>query len=144
MIPPPRSTMLLCEERWFGLSMMLKRSAMRKYTNSAARSRAEIIKYISQVFISIFVFVARKAHLFRGGSYHTETIPSVYIHCVQRVRPSDRTLCIKINYSSVEISGCSSRYISRRGMLKTKQMSPIVIEYASLFPFISKSQFGLL
>lgn len=74
MIPPPRSTMLLCEERWFGLSMMLKRSAMRKYTNSAARSRAEIIKYISQVFISIFVFVARKAHLFRGGSYHTETI----------------------------------------------------------------------
>lgn len=23
MIPPPRSTMLLCEERWLGLSMML-------------------------------------------------------------------------------------------------------------------------
>ena len=59
MIPPPRSTMLLCEERWLGLSMMLHLSAMRKYTNSAAISRAVIIKYVSQVVISLFVFVAR-------------------------------------------------------------------------------------
>lgn len=58
MIPPPRSTMLLCEERWLGLSMMLHLSAMRKYTNSAARSRAVIIKYISQVVISVCIFVA--------------------------------------------------------------------------------------
>lgn len=59
IIPPPRSTILLCEERWFGLSMMLHLSAMRKYTNSAARSRAVIIKYVSQVVISVCIFVAR-------------------------------------------------------------------------------------
>ena len=35
------------EERWLGLSMMLHLSAMRKYTNSAARSRAVINKYLS-------------------------------------------------------------------------------------------------
>lgn len=35
------------EEGWLGLSMMLHLSAMRKYTNSAARSRAVINKYLS-------------------------------------------------------------------------------------------------
>lgn len=89
MIPPPRSTMLLCEERWLGLSMMLHLSAMRKYTNSAARSRAVIIKYVSQVVISLFVFVAKKAHLFREGSYHTETIRDIVLtESYYRMRPS--------------------------------------------------------
>ena len=53
MMPPPRSTMLLCEERWLGLSMMLHLSAMRKYTNSAARSRAVINKYLTSSHISV-------------------------------------------------------------------------------------------
>ena len=41
------------EERWLGLSMMLHLSAMRKYTNSAARSRAVINKYLTSSHISV-------------------------------------------------------------------------------------------
>ena len=49
--PPPRSTIVVCELRSFGLSMMLKWSAILKYTSSASNSSTAIIPYVIIIII---------------------------------------------------------------------------------------------
>ena len=39
IIPPPRKTIVVCDDLWLGLSIMLYLSAMRKYMSSATKSR---------------------------------------------------------------------------------------------------------
>ena len=42
IMPPPLNTIVECDDLWFGLSIMLYLSAMRKYTSSARSSRTKI------------------------------------------------------------------------------------------------------
>jgi len=51
IMPPPLKTIVECEERSFGLSMILHLSAILKYSNSAANNMAAIIKYVIQLDI---------------------------------------------------------------------------------------------
>jgi hypothetical protein len=46
MTPPPLNVIAVCEERSFGLSMILKRSATLKYNNSITKSAANINMYV--------------------------------------------------------------------------------------------------
>ena len=55
IIPPPRSTMVECYDRSFGLSMMLKWSAILKYTSSAINKIAAIITYVQIIFLNIIL-----------------------------------------------------------------------------------------
>ena len=56
MIPPPRSTIVECELRSFGLSIILHLSAILKYTNSATTSSTAIIIYFNKIFI-MFILI---------------------------------------------------------------------------------------
>lgn len=67
IIPPPRSTMLVCELRWLGLSMMLHLSAILKYSSSAAKSMTAIITYIQIIFL-YFLFFSRQSTLVTSSS----------------------------------------------------------------------------
>ena len=54
--PPPRNTIVECELRSLGLSMMLHLSAILKYSNSAASSSTAIIMYVQTIFC-IYSFI---------------------------------------------------------------------------------------
>ncbi len=54
--PPPRNTIVVCDERSLGLSMMLHLSAILKYSNSAASSSTAIIMYV-QTILCIYSFI---------------------------------------------------------------------------------------
>ena len=47
IMPPPRRTIVECDERSFGLSIMLNLSAILKYANSIANSTVNMIKYVT-------------------------------------------------------------------------------------------------
>ena len=49
IMPPPRNTIVECDDLSFGLSMILHLSAILKYTSSATKSSTAIIKYFVHI-----------------------------------------------------------------------------------------------
>src|SRR5690606_38213824 len=78
---PPLKVMAVCEERSFGLSMILNRSAIRKYKSSTINNTKNTMRYI--MFINVLCYTALK-YLFVIKSIVTFVIHNSIV-CLQYI-----------------------------------------------------------
>lgn len=84
MMPPPRSTIVVCELRWLGLSMMLHLSAILKYNSSVANSSTTMIKYAYHIYF-LFLFLLPMTSLSNQPSHSSISFSLVimeYVWCL--------------------------------------------------------------